>query len=96
MPDALYWDTLDPYHYVRLQPGPGNHDYLIVGGADHKTGEADDAWARFDGIEVLDAQPRAGARQGDASLVRPDPGPDRLQRLHRPQPGDKKRLCRTG
>jgi glycine/D-amino acid oxidase-like deaminating enzyme/nitrite reductase/ring-hydroxylating ferredoxin subunit len=51
LPDALYWDTLDPYHYVRLQPGPGTTDYLIVGGADHKTGEADDAWARFEGIE---------------------------------------------
>ena len=45
--DGLYWDTLDPYHYVRLQPGPGSTDYLIVGGADHKTGEADDAWVRF-------------------------------------------------
>jgi glycine/D-amino acid oxidase-like deaminating enzyme len=22
LPDALYWDTEDPYHYVRLQPGP--------------------------------------------------------------------------
>jgi glycine/D-amino acid oxidase-like deaminating enzyme/nitrite reductase/ring-hydroxylating ferredoxin subunit len=51
MPDALYWDTLDPYHYVRLQPGPGTVDYLIVGGADHKTGEADDGWARFEGLE---------------------------------------------
>lgn len=51
MPDGLYWDTLDPYHYVRLQPGPGSTDYLIVGGADHKTGEADDAWVRFEGIE---------------------------------------------
>lgn len=51
MPDALYWDTLDPYHYVRLQPGPGTTDYLIVGGADHKTGEADDGWARFEGLE---------------------------------------------
>jgi len=51
IPDGLYWDTLDPYHYVRLNPGPGTVDYLIVGGADHKTGEADDAWARFEGIE---------------------------------------------
>jgi glycine/D-amino acid oxidase-like deaminating enzyme/nitrite reductase/ring-hydroxylating ferredoxin subunit len=51
LPDALYWDTLDPYHYVRLQPGPGRTDYLIVGGADHKTGECDDAWARFEGLE---------------------------------------------
>ena len=21
LPDALYWDTLDPYHYVRIHPG---------------------------------------------------------------------------
>ena len=40
--DALYWDMADPYHYVRLQPGPGATDYLIVGGKDHKSGEADD------------------------------------------------------
>lgn len=33
IPKALYWDTADPYHYVRLQ-GP----FLIVGGEDHKTG----------------------------------------------------------
>jgi glycine/D-amino acid oxidase-like deaminating enzyme/nitrite reductase/ring-hydroxylating ferredoxin subunit len=49
--DALYWDTLDPYHYVRLQNGRGKTQYLIVGGADHKTGEADDGWARFEGLE---------------------------------------------
>jgi glycine/D-amino acid oxidase-like deaminating enzyme/nitrite reductase/ring-hydroxylating ferredoxin subunit len=47
----LYWDTLESYHYVRLQPGPGTADYLIVGGADHKSGEADDASARFDALE---------------------------------------------
>jgi glycine/D-amino acid oxidase-like deaminating enzyme/nitrite reductase/ring-hydroxylating ferredoxin subunit len=49
--DALYWDTLDPYHYVRIERGRGSRDYVIVGGADHKTGEADDAWARFEGLE---------------------------------------------
>ena len=52
LPDQLYWDTADPYHYVRLSPGPGNTDYLIVGGADHKTGEADDGNVRFEGIEA--------------------------------------------
>jgi glycine/D-amino acid oxidase-like deaminating enzyme/nitrite reductase/ring-hydroxylating ferredoxin subunit len=52
LPDQLYWDTADPYHYVRLCPGPGTTDYLIVGGADHKTGEADDGNVRFDGIEA--------------------------------------------
>ncbi|OAP39959.1 2Fe-2S ferredoxin [Sinorhizobium glycinis] len=40
--DALYWDTLDPYHYVRLQPSGAEHDWLIVGGEDHKTGRAND------------------------------------------------------
>jgi glycine/D-amino acid oxidase-like deaminating enzyme len=43
LPDALYWDTEDPYHYVRLQPGTSETDYLLVGGEDHKSGEADDA-----------------------------------------------------
>jgi glycine/D-amino acid oxidase-like deaminating enzyme/nitrite reductase/ring-hydroxylating ferredoxin subunit len=51
LPDALYWDTLDPYHYVRLQPGDKS-DHVIVGGADHKTGEADDADVRFEAIEA--------------------------------------------
>jgi glycine/D-amino acid oxidase-like deaminating enzyme/nitrite reductase/ring-hydroxylating ferredoxin subunit len=52
LPDALYWDMADPYHYVRLNPGPGTTDYLIAGGADHKTGEADDGEVRFEAIEA--------------------------------------------
>ncbi len=52
LPDALYWDTMDPYHYVRQQPGPGSINYLIVGGADHKSGEANDAAARFEALEA--------------------------------------------
>jgi glycine/D-amino acid oxidase-like deaminating enzyme/nitrite reductase/ring-hydroxylating ferredoxin subunit len=47
---ALYWDTPDPYHYVRLQ-SMGNDDVLIVGGEDHKTGQADDADERFERLE---------------------------------------------
>ena len=50
--DGLYWDTLEAYHYVRLQRGSGNSDILIVGGGDHKTGEADDADARFLALEA--------------------------------------------
>ncbi|ASY73270.1 oxidoreductase (plasmid) [Sinorhizobium fredii CCBAU 83666] len=30
--DGLYWDTEDPYHYVRLQPGGGEGHFLVVGG----------------------------------------------------------------
>ena len=48
--DALYWDTKDPYHYVRLQPD-NKHDLLIAGGEDHRSGEADDARERFQRLE---------------------------------------------
>jgi nitrite reductase/ring-hydroxylating ferredoxin subunit len=51
IPTALYWDTGDPYHYVRLQPLDAGHDLLIVGGEDHKSGQADDAEARHGRLE---------------------------------------------
>jgi glycine/D-amino acid oxidase-like deaminating enzyme/nitrite reductase/ring-hydroxylating ferredoxin subunit len=51
LPDALYWDTEDPYHYVRLQPGENDKDYVLVGGEDHKSGESDDANDRFGRLE---------------------------------------------
>src|SRR5947209_2224725 len=50
LPDALYWDTEDPYHYVRVQPG-ADKDYVIVGGEDHKSGEANDGAQRFARLE---------------------------------------------
>ena len=43
---ALYWDTPDPYHYVRLQSA-GDHDLLIVGGEDERAGEHNDGDERF-------------------------------------------------
>jgi glycine/D-amino acid oxidase-like deaminating enzyme/nitrite reductase/ring-hydroxylating ferredoxin subunit len=52
LPDALYWDMANPYHYVRLHPGSGKDDYLIVGGEDHKSGEADDGAERFGKLEA--------------------------------------------
>jgi glycine/D-amino acid oxidase-like deaminating enzyme/nitrite reductase/ring-hydroxylating ferredoxin subunit len=48
---ALFWDTADPYHYVRVADGVGGRQVLIVGGEDHKTGQADDATARYDRLE---------------------------------------------
>jgi len=50
VPRALYWDTLDPYHYVRVQPEEA-YDVLIVGGEDHKTGQDDDKVNRFERLE---------------------------------------------
>ncbi len=49
--DALYWDTLDPYHYVRLQPFSEDEDVVIIGGEDHKSGEVDDGARRFEALE---------------------------------------------
>ena len=51
VPTALYWDTPDPYHYVRVQTLSDKHDVLIVGGEDHKTGQATDTDSRFDRLE---------------------------------------------
>ena len=57
---ALYWDTHDPYHYVRLESttnprlGGDNDeraDLLIVGGEDHKTAQASDTEERFGALE---------------------------------------------
>lgn len=51
VPRALYWDTPDPYHYVRLARLDDGGEMLIVGGEDHKTGHADDADERYRCLE---------------------------------------------
>jgi glycine/D-amino acid oxidase-like deaminating enzyme/nitrite reductase/ring-hydroxylating ferredoxin subunit len=39
---GLYWDTQDPYHFIRLEKDDNNpHEILLVGGEDHKTGQND-------------------------------------------------------
>jgi glycine/D-amino acid oxidase-like deaminating enzyme/nitrite reductase/ring-hydroxylating ferredoxin subunit len=58
---ALYWDTLDPYHYVRLKDPQG--ELLIVGGEDHKSGQADDAERRFANLELWMRRRWPGARE---------------------------------
>lgn len=49
---ALYWDTAEPYHYVRLQPHTAERDLLVVGGEDHKTGQAHDWAQRYERLEA--------------------------------------------
>jgi Rieske Fe-S protein len=58
---GLYWDTPDPYHYVRVQPldepvdgalkGDILYYALIVGGEDVKTGHKHDANERWSNLE---------------------------------------------
>src|SRR6185295_7410892 len=48
---GLFWDTADPYHYVRVTKGRGT-DLLIIGGEDHRTGQADDSDKRWKRLEA--------------------------------------------
>ncbi len=41
VPDALWWDTGDPYDYLRVEPNR-DFDVIVFGGEDHKTGQQDD------------------------------------------------------
>jgi glycine/D-amino acid oxidase-like deaminating enzyme/nitrite reductase/ring-hydroxylating ferredoxin subunit len=69
---ALYWDTGDPYHYVRLYQGiDAEHDLLIVGGEDHKSGQSTEieqihprleAWTRERFANVVDVPYRWGGQ----------------------------------
>lgn len=52
VPQALYWDTLEFYHYVRLQPLTEAQDLLIVGGEDHKQAQASDQCDRWNRLEA--------------------------------------------
>ena len=53
VPRALAWDTCDPYHYVRLHRPADDpeHDVLLVGGADHRTGQSNDGALRLIQLE---------------------------------------------
>jgi len=50
VPDALFWDTADPYHYLRLDR-QRDHDFIIFGGQDHKTGQAEDTESCYAALE---------------------------------------------
>ncbi len=60
VPNALYWDNSEPYHYIRLvkdhhpdaiQAGQDKYNVLIVGGEDHKTGQETDEKERLRCLE---------------------------------------------
>lgn len=61
VPVALYWDTQEPYHYVRTHPveGDASRVWVIVGGEDVKQGHDDDHEPRFAAL-VEWARPRFG------------------------------------
>ena len=65
-PEALYWDMEDPFHYVRLQRMHANgktQDLLIIGGEDHKTGQAGGIECRFARLATWGRQHFSGIKE---------------------------------
>ena len=60
---GLYWDTADPYHYVRTTRDALGRELLIVGGEDHRTGQDRDPGRHWKALESWTRTrfPRAGA-----------------------------------
>ncbi|HET9466757.1 MAG TPA: FAD-dependent oxidoreductase [Vicinamibacterales bacterium] len=49
--EALYWDTGDPYDYLRVDRRH-DHDFVIFGGEDHKTGQVEETTGCFNALET--------------------------------------------
>jgi glycine/D-amino acid oxidase-like deaminating enzyme/nitrite reductase/ring-hydroxylating ferredoxin subunit len=51
VPDALYWDSGDPYHYLRVARDTDGRDLLLVGGEDHRVGQDAHPSDRWNALE---------------------------------------------
>jgi glycine/D-amino acid oxidase-like deaminating enzyme/nitrite reductase/ring-hydroxylating ferredoxin subunit len=51
LPEASWWDTADPYNYLRVERKRG-YDYAILGGEDHKTGQQEDTHEPYRKLEA--------------------------------------------
>jgi glycine/D-amino acid oxidase-like deaminating enzyme/nitrite reductase/ring-hydroxylating ferredoxin subunit len=49
-PAGCFWDTADPYGYLRIEP-TADGPYVIYGGEDHKTGQVTDTVAVYTRLE---------------------------------------------
>ena len=52
VPDASFWDTDNPYYYLRFD-AHARHTYAIFGGEDHKTGQETDTNACLERLEGM-------------------------------------------
>jgi glycine/D-amino acid oxidase-like deaminating enzyme/nitrite reductase/ring-hydroxylating ferredoxin subunit len=48
--ESLFWDTADPYDYLRVDRRH-DHDFVIFGGEDHKTGQVEETTEHFNRLE---------------------------------------------
>ena len=79
IPHALVWDTDDPYHYLRVARADRSEvEWLVVGGEDHRTGQADDGEDRFTRLESWTrerfAMAGAVARRWSGQILEPADG----------------------
>lgn len=52
LPEAMFWDTSDPYYYLRVDRRP-DHDFVIFGGEDHKTGQVQETGDQYRKLEQM-------------------------------------------
>ncbi|HTM54947.1 MAG TPA: FAD-dependent oxidoreductase [Pirellulales bacterium] len=52
LPEASFWDTSQPYYYLRID-AHADSDYAIFGGLDHKTGQETEPQGSFHKLESL-------------------------------------------
>jgi glycine/D-amino acid oxidase-like deaminating enzyme/nitrite reductase/ring-hydroxylating ferredoxin subunit len=64
VPEALFWDTSDPYDYLRVDRQE-KYEYLIFGGEDHKTGQIANSNRPFERLEYRLRQLAPGAKITD-------------------------------
>ena len=63
VPRGLYFDTLDPYHYIRVENDESSlFDLILTGGEDHKTGQNEEPLACYRMLEewARERFPQAG------------------------------------
>ncbi|HSI86124.1 MAG TPA: FAD-dependent oxidoreductase [Candidatus Methylacidiphilales bacterium] len=61
-PEALLWDTSEPYLYIRMDRAEDGSNSVIIGGEDHKTGQSDDTEACYSRLEKTLRERFPGAR----------------------------------
>ena len=75
LPEALFWDTRDPYDYLRIDRHR-DFDYIIYGGEDHKTGQKKQtqrAYARLLGrLKKIIPEARVDHRWSGQVICTPD------------------------
>jgi glycine/D-amino acid oxidase-like deaminating enzyme/nitrite reductase/ring-hydroxylating ferredoxin subunit len=73
LPYAIWWDTLEPYHYVRLVEFP-DYDVLLAGGEDHHTGRDEKGGPDVDTVEEGESPERFESLENWARGIFPQCG----------------------